>query len=106
MMPYIQRDAAGLIVGIFENMQPGVAEEFVGGDVAIEPQPLTYKQALDALNATYQADIAKLNNAFALTLLADGPSEATKMAAIRAQYEARRAQHTANIAALKVEYGV
>ncbi|UZS00944.1 DNA-directed RNA polymerase [Pseudomonas phage vB_PsaM_M1] len=105
-MSYVQRDSTGLIVGIFENMQPGVAEEFVSGDVTIDPQPLTYKQALDALNLNYQADIAKLNNAFALTLLADGPSEATKMAAIRAQYEARKIQHAANVAALKLQYGV
>lgn len=77
------------------------------GFVEFTPEPgPTYKQALDALNATYQADIAKLNNAFALTLLADGPTEATKMAAIRAQYETRKTQHTANIAALKLEYGV
>lgn len=68
--------------------------------------PLTYKQSLDLLNTIYQADVAKLNNAFALTLLADGPSEATKMTAIRAQYEARKTQHAANIAALKLEFGV
>lgn len=74
--------------------------------VEITPLPITYKQALDALNANYQADIAKLNNAFALAFLADGPSEATKMAAIRAQYETRKTQHTANIAALKLEYGM
>lgn len=66
----------------------------------------TYKQALDALNATYQADIARFNNAFALALLADGPGEAAKTAAIRAQYETRKTQHTANIAALKLQYGV
>lgn len=68
--------------------------------------PSTYGQALDALNSAYQVDVAKLNNAFALTLLADGPTESVKMATIRAQYEARKTQHTANIAALKIEYGV
>lgn len=71
----------------------------------LNPQ-ITYKKALDILNLTYQADVAKLNNAFALTLLADGPSEASKMAAIRSQYDARKTQHVANIAALKIEYGV
>src|SRR5690606_2865876 len=74
--------------------------------IEITPPLLTYKQALDILNGTYQADVSKLNNAFALTLLADGPSEATKMATIRSQYETRKTQHAANIAALKIEYGV
>lgn len=67
---------------------------------------VTYKQALDILNANYQADVDKFNRSFALAFLADGPSEASKMAAIRTAYEARRTQHTANIAALKLEYGV
>lgn len=71
----------------------------------LNPQ-LTYKEALDLLNLIYQSDVAKLNNAFALTLLADGPSEASKMEAIRSQYNARKTQHVANIAALKIEYGV
>ena len=74
--------------------------------IGISPLPTTYKQSLDSLNVTYQADVAKLNNAFALTLLAEGPSEVAKMATIRGQYEARKAQHVANIAALKLEYGV
>ena len=78
-----------------------------GGFPVLETAPpVTYKQALDTLNITYQVDVAKLNNAFALTLLADGPSESAKMATIRVQYEARKAQHAANIAALKLEYGL
>lgn len=87
---------------ITNAMRPLTPEEVVEH---VSPT-LTYKQALDALNSTYQVDIAKLNNAFALTMLADGPSEAAKMAAIRTQYETRKAQHVANIAALKLEYGV
>lgn len=66
----------------------------------------TYNEALAALNTVYQADVAKLNNAFALTMLADGPTESAKMAAIRAQYEARKSTHAANVAALKTKYGV
>jgi hypothetical protein len=68
--------------------------------------PATYTQALDSLNAAYQDDVDKFNRSFALASLADGSSEAAKMSATRASYEARRAQHTANIAALKLEYGV
>lgn len=70
------------------------------------PPSATYKQTLEALNTAYQADVTKLNNAYALTLLADGPTEAAKMATIRAQYEARKTLHISNIAALKLEYGV
>jgi hypothetical protein len=66
----------------------------------------TYKQSLDALNAAYQMDVSKFNNAFALALLSDGPSEATKIAAIRTQYEERRTKHVADLAALKTQYGV
>lgn len=84
----------------------GADEYYSEAPIEVVPLPLTYKHALDALNTTYQVDVAKLNNAFALTLLADGPSEATKMAAIRSQYEARKVQHVVNVAALKIEYGV
>ena len=28
-MPYISRDSAGVITGAFENLQPGIAEEFI-----------------------------------------------------------------------------
>jgi hypothetical protein len=87
---------------ITPEMRPMTPEEVAAH---VSP-PLTYKQALDALNANYQADVDKFNRSFALAFLADGPSEASKMAAIRTAYEARRTQHTANIAALKLEYGV
>lgn len=74
-------------------------------DAHLNP-PATYKKALDALNTTYQADIDKLKSASALTLLADGPTEDAKLATIRTQYEACRAKHTADLAALKTQYGV
>lgn len=75
-------------------------------DAHLSPATKTYKQAVSLLNAAYQADVAALNNAYSLTLLADGPSEVAKMAAIRAQYETRKTQHAADLAALKLEYGV
>ncbi len=38
----------------------------------IPPAPVkSYREALDGYNAVFQADVAKYNNAFALTLLAD-----------------------------------
>ena len=74
-------------------------------DAHLSPAP-TYKKAVDSLNAAYQADISALNNAYSLTLLADGPGEAEKMARLRARYEARKTLHAARSAALKLEYGV
>jgi hypothetical protein len=87
---------------ITENMRAMTPAEV---DAHLNP-PTTYQKALDSLNALYQSDVAGLNNAFALTLLSDGPSEAAKIVVIRAQYEARRAKHTADLAALKTQYGV
>jgi hypothetical protein len=74
-------------------------------DEHLSPAP-TYSQALAALNAAYKLEVDKFNRSFALAFLSDGPSEASKMAATRTAYEVRRTQHTANIAALKLEYGV
>jgi len=77
------------------------------GYVEFTPEPgPSYASALSSLNASYQTDVAKYNNAYALALLSDGPSEAAKVAAIRSQYEARRTKHTADVAALKAQYGV
>lgn len=53
-MPYVQRDGAGRITGIFANQQPGYAEEWVDGAVEIyQPPPLsiTPLQARRALRA-------------------------------------------------------
>ena len=75
-------------------------------DAHLSPAQRTYEQAVSLLNAAYQADIVSLNNAYSLTLLSDGPSEADKMASLRARYETRKTQHAADLAALKLEYGV
>lgn len=84
----------------------GPDEYFSETPVEITPPTPTYKQALDLLNIVYQTDVAKLNSAFALALLSDGPSEATKIAAIRTQYEARKTKHASDLSALKLQYGV
>lgn len=66
----------------------------------------TYQERLSALNIAYQLDVDMFNKAFAIAYLADGPTQEAKQATIRSQYLARKSQHTANIAALKIEYGV
>ena len=87
---------------ITENMRAMTPDEV---DAHLNP-PTTYKKALESLNALYQSDVAGFNNAFALTLLSNGPSELYKVEAIRTKYEARRTKHTADLAALKAQYGV
>jgi hypothetical protein len=71
-----------------------------------DPPPPTYRQALDALNLAYQADVEKFNRAFAIAYLSDGLTQEPKQAAIRSQYEARKNQHAADSSALKVQYGI
>lgn len=71
----------------------------------LNPAP-TYSQALAALNAAYQIKIDGLNRQFALAALSAGPSEEGKKLSIRADYEAARTQHAANIAQLKLQYGI
>lgn len=40
-MPYVQRDAAGEIIGFFSVMQPGLAEEWIDGEIFIpDPAPV------------------------------------------------------------------
>ncbi|BCD89690.1 hypothetical protein PSm6_60970 [Pseudomonas solani] len=65
-----------------------------------------YLQALAALNAAYQADVDGFNRAFSMAYLADGTSQDTKQTTIRAQYAARKSQYAADVAALKLSYGV
>lgn len=77
-------------------------------DIPLEiiPIPATFQKALAELNAEYQADIQKLNSAYSMAILVDGASEAVKVLNIRAQYGARKDLHTANVSALKLQYGV
>lgn len=70
-----------------------------------EPDP-TYQIDLAQINSTYQADVDKLLRAFSLAYLADGSSQDAKQAAIRAQYYDRKNQYSADLAALKAQYGV
>lgn len=91
-------------VGSVEDVGPD--EYFSPTPIEIVAPPTTYKEALATLNAIYQTDVSKLNQSYALALLSDGPTEAAKLAAIRSQYETRKSQHTAAVAALKIEYGV
>jgi|688.fasta_scaffold785142_2 hypothetical protein len=67
-MPYVQRNETGLIVGIYENMQPGVAEEFQETaeieQPIVVPQSVTMRQArLALLNAGLLDDVEAAINA-------------------------------------------
>jgi hypothetical protein len=102
---FVQRDSLENIVAVFANAQPGIAEEWVEGAVVYVTPP-SFQKALADLNAEYQANIQKLNVVYSMAILVDGSSEAAKVVNIRAQYSARKDLHTANVAALKLEYGV
>lgn len=71
----------------------------------LNPHP-TYQQELAALNVEWQEKVEGYNKSFALAALSDGPSEESKKAAIRASYEADKAQNALDRAALKVKYGI
>jgi len=38
-MPFVERDDQGRIIGAYENLQPGYADEYVEGDVSIYTAP-------------------------------------------------------------------
>ncbi|MBF8730447.1 hypothetical protein IRZ59_08295 [Pseudomonas guariconensis] len=57
-MPYVQRDAGGLVVGEFANLQPGFAEEWLPHD-APELLPAAAEQAV-AERAWRDAELAGL----------------------------------------------
>lgn len=74
------------------------------------PQPPTnselYKAALTSKNSQYKADIDALNSAWGQAGLFDGASEATKKAQLQSKANSIKAQYLADIAQLKITYGV
>ncbi len=101
----VRNDRQGFrAVGGAEDVLPG--EFFSEELIEILPPAPTYQSELTALNAEYQTDVDKFNRSFAIAYLSDGPSQESKQATIRAQYEVRKTQHAENVAALKARYGV
>ncbi len=88
----------GHSIGLIELTQAEI-------DSYMNPQK-TYQQELSLLNYEYQLDVDKFNRSFAIAYLSDGPSQESKQATIRSQYEVRKTQHAENVAALKSRYGV
>lgn len=64
----------------------------------------SYEEELAVLSSDYQKDVDAFNRAWATALLADGPNEAAKLAAIRTQYLTRKDQYSADYAALRNKY--
>lgn len=87
---------------ITEGMRQLTPEEVAAH---LNPAP-TYSKALASLNAAYQIKIDGFNRQFALAALADGASEESKKLSIRADYETAKNLHAANIAQLKIQYGI
>lgn len=65
-----------------------------------------YKQAVAARNAVYSADIDKMNIAWGVAGLFDGTSEAPKKETLKTNALALRATYIADLAQLKIDYGV
>lgn len=65
-----------------------------------------YKQDVAARNAVYTKEVADMNAAWSQAGLFDGTSEAPKKSALQAKAIERRAQYLADLAQLKVQYGV
>ncbi len=82
--------------GVFSNpdaIPPATSQELYNFDLA-------------AMAAVYNSDIMKLSDQYAKAALIDGVNEDTKKAAIYAEYQARKATYQADLADLKVKYGV
>ncbi|NUD78852.1 hypothetical protein HUC42_02750 [Escherichia coli] len=65
-----------------------------------------YKSELKILNAQYNADISALASAWGSAGLLDGTNEATKKTQLQNAAISRQSQNVADIAALKLKYGV
>lgn len=51
-MPYVQRDESGNITGLFENPQPGFAEEWLDNATAVKSQSVINAEARAYLAST------------------------------------------------------
>lgn len=97
-----------------EGMQNGLHVQIIDGEFFVgplpepepepEPEP-TYREAAAELNAAYQADIDALQRAYGVAGMAGGPTQASKQAAITAQFAARKAKYLADNNALRAQYG-
>lgn len=82
-------------------------ENFIDPNPVIPPSNLDlYKQAVATRNAVYAADIEKMNAAWSMAGLFDGTSEAPKKEALKTNALALRTTYIADLAQLKIDYGV
>lgn len=65
-----------------------------------------YKDELATISANYKNDIGTLNTGWSSAGLFDGTTEAAKKTQLQAAAVTRKTQNVADIAALKVKYGV
>lgn len=85
-MPWVQRDTNGTVIGCYTPMQPGVAEEWLEDD---SPELVWQKKEarIAALQAEYESNLAKLNQGWLSTLIANGVGESARQLAIKAQMQ-------------------
>ncbi|ANE74278.1 hypothetical protein [Dickeya solani] len=65
-----------------------------------------YRAALGTLSAQYQSNVSTIEQAFGVAALAGGSAQASKQAALQSQYGSLKSQFSADLAALKSQYGV
>lgn len=72
----------------------------------VESNASLYRAALGTLSAQYQSNVSTIEQAFGVAALAGGVSQTSKQAALQVQYGALKSQFSADLAALKLQYGV
>lgn len=104
---------AGLdIIEINEGVQCGIGWVYENGNFrnpGANPEPTNqemYNSELKSMATVYNSDIMTLSDQYAKAALIDGVNEDTKKAAIYAEYQARKVRYQADLADLKVKYGV
>lgn len=80
--------------------------EFKNTDTTGPSSQELYQHELSSMASVYNSDIMKLSDQYAKAALIDGVNEDTKKAAIYAEYQARKVRYQADLADLKVKYGV
>lgn len=74
--------------------------------IKIKPKTTSqlFSEEFKALKKEYDEDVQALNIAFASAAMVDGSSQVNKQSSIRAQYNTRKAEYDAAVAALRTKY--
>jgi len=99
---YRNKDGEVLVLDAIDPTPDGYS--LIDGPPA-EDSAKVFNRLLSSVNADYQKDVEAFNKAFSLAIMFDGPTEEAKKTNIRAQYSARKVKYSADVAALRAQYG-